>query len=420
MNNIVGNRFHRLIITKDLGIFRKNNNKNKQHYYLAKCDCGNEVEIAKINLKRVQSCGCAKRTSLNKVSSEIGKKYNRLTIVSMNKKRTDAEYKRGYSGVFYNCTCDCGNETVVKISALKTGHIKSCGCSKFNNPLVIDDLTGKTFGRLTVIKRDLKKDLMEKSKSKRRSVFWVCRCTCGNITTARSYSLKKGITKSCGCLASEILIKRNKECSKKYNRPIKLKSNTFMKGEDIVTIYDQEMTNCFVIDQLDLEYITKWYWRKICKNDGYNRRKMYWVTNAHKEDVENGLPSSIKLHQIIAFRKYGNYDKKIHVPDHLNRNPDDNTRKNIVLKTIIENSHNRGLSVCNKSGKTGVFYSKDKNKWVVSITVNYKRIHLGLFFNFEEAVSARKKAEKKYKFKCDDEYPDYDIEHSTPESKDNG
>ncbi len=54
------------------------------------------------------------------------------------------------------------------------------------------DLTGKTFGRLTVIERT------KESKNGRRR--WICQCECGNITEVKAQSLRDGHTKSCGCL----------------------------------------------------------------------------------------------------------------------------------------------------------------------------------------------------------------------------
>jgi hypothetical protein len=50
----------------------------------------------------------------------------------------------------------------------------------------IDEL-GNRYGRLTVIK-----DL--------GSGYWLCKCKCGGTTKTRGYSLRKGGTRSCGCL----------------------------------------------------------------------------------------------------------------------------------------------------------------------------------------------------------------------------
>ena len=42
----------------------------------------------------------------------------------------------------------------MRLSALKCGHSKSCGCIKFNNPNTVQDLAGQEFGRLTALYRE--------------------------------------------------------------------------------------------------------------------------------------------------------------------------------------------------------------------------------------------------------------------------
>lgn len=59
----------------------------------------------------------------------------------------------------------------------------------------LGDLTGKKYGRLTVIKKD-----EEKSG---RHIFWVCECSCGNTTTVRGDHIVSGRTRSCGCFKKE-------------------------------------------------------------------------------------------------------------------------------------------------------------------------------------------------------------------------
>lgn len=64
------------------------------------------------------------------------------------------------------------------------------------------DLTGKTFGNLFVVGKDLN-NTTNRSK-------WLCKCICGNTLSVRSNSLRTGGTKSCGCVGKEKLINRNK------------------------------------------------------------------------------------------------------------------------------------------------------------------------------------------------------------------
>lgn len=61
----------------------------------------------------------------------------------------------------------------------------------------IIDLTGKKFGRLTVVRLN---DMAQKKHNK----SWVCRCDCGQTTVVYGCNLKRGMTRSCGCLRKEI------------------------------------------------------------------------------------------------------------------------------------------------------------------------------------------------------------------------
>lgn len=59
----------------------------------------------------------------------------------------------------------------------------------------IIDLTGQTFGSLTVIRRD---GFFEHRSQ--RVIAWLCRCDCGNNHRARGQRLRSGETDSCGCV----------------------------------------------------------------------------------------------------------------------------------------------------------------------------------------------------------------------------
>lgn len=59
-----------------------------------------------------------------------------------------------------------------------------------------EDLTGKRFGRLTVIKR-------APNSPASPSTRWHCVCDCGNETISYGTQLKNGSTKSCGCYGRE-------------------------------------------------------------------------------------------------------------------------------------------------------------------------------------------------------------------------
>lgn len=62
------------------------------------------------------------------------------------------------------------------------------------------DLKNKRFGRLVVLKKINK-------KSKDRNWYWFCKCDCGNFKEINGRNLRRGTTKSCGCLKKEQRIK---------------------------------------------------------------------------------------------------------------------------------------------------------------------------------------------------------------------
>lgn len=63
----------------------------------------------------------------------------------------------------------------------------------------VEDLTGKKFGRLTVIQNAG----YYVGKTGHRRSQYLCRCDCGKEITVRSDSLTTGNTRSCGCLFLE-------------------------------------------------------------------------------------------------------------------------------------------------------------------------------------------------------------------------
>ena len=66
----------------------------------------------------------------------------------------------------------------------------------------VTDLTGHTFGRLTVIEQAWKEG--------RTEAHWKCICVCGTTKIVSGGSLRHGRTVSCGCFQSEQIANRNK------------------------------------------------------------------------------------------------------------------------------------------------------------------------------------------------------------------
>ena len=121
---------------------------------------------------------------------EAGQKYNLLTAVEFVERRNGKPY--------WLFRCDCGNEKVIWAGNVTNGHVKSCGClnrkqARINGRKTFIDLTGKKFGKLTVI------SYCESNKK------WLCQCECGNqcfVSQSNLCRKTKSATVSCGCAVS--------------------------------------------------------------------------------------------------------------------------------------------------------------------------------------------------------------------------
>jgi len=150
------------------------------------------------------------------------------------------------------------------------------------------DLSGKTFGLLTVISR---------IGSKNRRALWNCHCSCGNHTQVITADLNSGNTKSCGCLVKSFLKKlktthghaANHTVSETYATWEGMKArcsnpkNKFYKrygGRGISVSERWEDFSAFLADMgerpkgLTLE--------RIDNNNGYSKQNCMWATNTQQ------------------------------------------------------------------------------------------------------------------------------------------
>lgn len=82
--------------------------------------------------------------------------------------------------------------------------------------------------------------------------------------------------------------------------------------------------------------------------------------------------------------------------DHINGNIRDNRIANLRSVPHSENMKNAAMKRNNKSGVVGVCKPANFNKWVATIKVNKKQVHLGSFERLEDAKKAREQAEIAY------------------------
>ena len=222
----------------------------------------------------------------------------------------------------------------------------------------IIDLTGQTFGRLTVIKRA--------SNDNQGRARWLCECSCEdkNKVIVSGYNLrnKKNPTKSCGCLNRESILHK----LKKYNKYDL--SGTYGVG------WTENTNKEFYFDLEDYDKIKDYCWRE--NDDGYI------VT------LDNLL-----MHRLIMdVLDNSNMDV-----DHIKHNKNDNRKLEIRLVNKTQNMMNKSLMQSNKTSKIpDVTWDSQRSKWYSYISLYGKRVNLGLYENIEDAIVARKEAEDKY------------------------
>lgn len=107
-----------------------------------------------------------------------------------------------------------------------------------------------------------------------------------------------------------------------------------------------------------------------------------------------------KAHRLAWFYHYGEWpsDETPQI-DHINGNRADNRIANLRLVTKVKNSRNLKIRISNTSGYPGVFLIKATGKWRAYIGNGCgKYISLGRYNTREEAIAARKQAEKKLEY----------------------
>lgn len=126
-----------------------------------------------------------------KFTDWTGKKIGRLKFIS----HEFNGHKRRWTAI-----CECGNTQSYRVDYFSTlrkkGKIFECfECKmRIRSPIVLD----KKYGRLTILERD--------RSCKKKGVWYLCQCECGNKTTVLSQSLSHPTkpTRSCGCYMRKI------------------------------------------------------------------------------------------------------------------------------------------------------------------------------------------------------------------------
>lgn len=253
-------------------------------------------------------------------------------------------YCRDKSGLKYLALCDCGKYTTPYRHVIPKTN--SCGCA--NKSVKVGDV----FGRLVVIAETKTK------LSYCRSTVLECLCQCGNTVEVRALSLRQGSTKSCGCLLAEHTANMNKKHGD-YNTKF-------------YAVWSSMKGRCN--NPKDARY-EDYGGRGITLQDSWNDYESF------KKDMFDSYQEGLMLDRIDTNFGYN--------------------RENCRWVTDQLSVWNRRRNKNNTSGRTGVQWCKNMNKWLAVISVgskpNAKSIKLGYFDKFEDAVKARESAEMLYR-----------------------
>lgn len=144
-----------------------------------------------------------------------GKKFNMITVL-----HEDFNHlKKSGKQARYVCRCECGTIFTCDKSNIVHERSYSCGCKK----RLYNDFTNCRFGRLIALK--------PMGLNQHKEMTWLCKCDCGNETTTNAYSLKSGMTKSCGCL--------------KHSKRVNAMRNTLPWYDKINMAYGNMKTRCY-------------------------------------------------------------------------------------------------------------------------------------------------------------------------------
>ena len=191
-------------------------------------------------------------------------------------KYTNKEMNTYQLGEYFNCS----NDTICR--KLKENGIMP---HKF-----YEDLTGKTFGKLYVLKKSTKSG---------RKIFWDCQCECGKLITVVSDSLRQNHTMSCGkCqfkskgefIITQLLKENNINFQREYTFPDLITYYHNMKYRFDFAIFDNQQLKFLIEYDGDIHFVAHGGWND---NEALEKRQ-----NRDKIKDNYCLTNNIKLVRI--------------------------------------------------------------------------------------------------------------------------
>lgn len=234
------------------------------------------------------------------------------------------------------CRCDCGTERYVLERSLQYGGSLSCGCLRKERALQVmsQDLTGKQFGELTVIRK-------LETVSKGGAVRWLCKCACGTEYEVQGTLLVTG--------------KRTRCSSKSHEKNYAYSDISGQKFGRMVALYPSR--------RYDKSGSVIWHCRCDCGNE-----------------VDVPYNSLMYTNQKSCGCQKKEHDQKL------------KTYLTHVAGTSVDMLKSKKVPTDNTTGYKGVYLIH--GKYVAKIVFQKKQYFLGTYEKIEDAAEARKEAEE--------------------------
>lgn len=188
--------------------------------------------------------------------------------------------------------------------------------------------------------------------------MWLCKCDCGGENRLATSTLNCGLVKSCGCIKAELDKTRTRlhgmSDTKEYSRYLSMIYRCSVESHQAYPFYGAK----------GIRVCDRWL-----EPDGQGF--LNYIEDMGEKPSED--------YSVDRIDPLGDYS-----PENC-RWADKHTQA--VNQDIRKN---------NTSGRTGVSWDKKGKAWRAHISINRKRVFLGSFSSFEEAVKVREEAELKY------------------------
>jgi len=265
-------------------------------------------------------------------------KFGRLTVLHVTDKISHETY-------MYLCKCSCeeGNEILVRGDMLKAGRVKSCGCLKKRRQINI----GGKFSNLEVVEFI---GLKQVTKDSKKTELYKCKCICGNYIDVARSDLGERV-RSCGCLD------RNKDIRRPH-KPIP--AGTEFGRLTVLNVADKTSNGRYL-------YLCK------CNCEEGNE------VLVRSDNLKSGDTKSCGCLYRETFYLHG--ERLL--------------REGHFANTSIYLIKSKRINKNNTSGVRGVTFLKKEQKWRAAIGFKNKNYYLGRYEKLEDAAKARKEAEER-------------------------